>query len=97
MKVQKDNNVTTEKRRVVIINRSYLSPHKTCDCCPEPSGMITPDETAALCNVSTRTVYRWIETGTVHFSETADGMLLICLSSLAAISMNEPQGEEERR
>lgn len=93
MKVQKDHDVATEKRRVVIINRSYLSPQKTCDRCPEPSGMITPDETAALCNVSTRTVYRWLETGAIHFSETAEGMLLICLNSLATTAVNESPAE----
>ncbi len=97
MKVQKDNDVTTEKRRIVIINRSYLSPQKTCDRCPEPSGMITPDETAALWNVSTRTVYRWLETGAVHFTETAEGMLLLCLSSLAAAATNESPAEPKSR
>jgi hypothetical protein len=93
MKAKKANEVATEKRRVVIINRSYVSPPKTCDRCTAPSGMITPDETAALCNVSTRTVYRWLETSAVHFSETAEGLVLICLSSLGEIGMNEGQGE----
>lgn len=55
--------------------------------------MITPDEAAALCEVSTRTIYRWLESGTIHFSETASEGLLICLSSLAAtnISLNVRQ------
>lgn len=85
----------TEERRVVIINRPYISLQKRCDRCAEPSGMITPDEAGALCNVSTRTVYRWLETGGIHFSETAEGLLLICLSSLAAIAVNEAQAEPE--
>jgi excisionase family DNA binding protein len=57
--------------------------------------MITPDEAAALCEVSTRTVYRWLETGAIHFSETVGEGLLICLSSLAAtnISPNVRQSE----
>ena len=77
-----------EKRRVVIINRPFVSPQQRCDRCTEPSGMITPDEAAALCEVSTRTVYRWLETGTIHFSETAEKGLLICLSSLAATNIS---------
>lgn len=75
-----------DKRRVVIINRPFVSPQQTCERCAKPSGMITPDEAAALCDVSTRTIYCWLETGAIHFSETAGGLLLICLSSLAAIS-----------
>jgi len=55
--------------------------------------MITPEEAAALCEVSTRTIYRWLESGAIHFSETASEGLLICLSSLAAtnISLSEHQ------
>jgi excisionase family DNA binding protein len=84
-----------QKRQVVIINRPFVSPQQRCDRCTEPSGMITPDEAAALCEVSTRTVYRWLETGAIHFSETVGEGLLICLSSLAAtnISPNVRQSE----
>ena len=77
-----------QKRQVVIINRPFVSPQQRCDRCTEPSGMITPDEAAALCEVSTRTVYRWLETGAIHFSETVGEGLLICLSSLAATNIS---------
>ena len=77
-----------QKREVVIVNRPFVSPQKSCDRCTEPSGMITPDEAAALCEVSTRTIYRWLESGAIHFSETASEGLLICLSSLAATNLS---------
>ena len=91
--------VAMKKRRVVIINRPFVSPQKSCDRCTEPSGMITPDEAAALCEVSTRTIYQWLESGTIHFSETATEGLLICLSSLAAtnISLSVRQSESNSR
>ena len=91
--------VAMKKRRVVIINRSFVSPQKRCDRCTEPSGMITPDEAAALFEVSTRTIYRWLESGVIHFSETATEGLLICLSSLAAtnISLSVRQSESNSR
>lgn len=78
-----------ERPQLVIINRPFVSPKKSCDRCSQPSGMITPDEAAALCEVSTRTVYHWLESGQIHFSETVGEGLLICLSSLAATTMNE--------
>ena len=82
-----------QKREVVIINRPFASPQKSCDRCAEPGGMITPDEAAALCEVSTRTIYHWLESGAIHFSETAAEGLLICLNSLAAtnISLSDHQ------
>ena len=85
--------VAVKRRQVVIINRPFVSPQKSCHRCNKPSGMITPDEAAALCEVSTRTIYQWLELGAIHFSETASEGLLICLSSLAAtnISLNVDQ------
>ena len=80
--------LAVKRRQVVIINRPFVSPQKRCDRCTEPSGLITPDEAAALCDVSTRTIYRWLETGAIHFSETASEGLLICLSSLAATNIS---------
>ena len=85
----KDIEAAVQQRQLVIINRPFISPQKQCDKCTEPSGMITPDEAAALCQVSTRTIYRWLETGSIHFSESDDGALLICLLSLAATSTVE--------
>ena len=75
-----------EKREVVIISRPFVSPQKRCERCAEPSGMITPDEAAAVCDVSTRTIYRWLESGEIHFREELDGSVHICLISLAGFS-----------
>jgi excisionase family DNA binding protein len=44
--------------------------------------MVTPDEAAQLCRVSTRTIYRRIETGRLHFTETDRGFSLVCIQSL---------------
>jgi excisionase family DNA binding protein len=43
--------------------------------------MITPEEAAALIDVSSRSVYQWIEAGSVHFYEDRAG-LLVCAESL---------------
>jgi excisionase family DNA binding protein len=44
--------------------------------------MVTPDQAAQLCRVTTRTIYRRIEAGRLHFTETEKGFSLICLQSL---------------
>ena len=44
--------------------------------------MVTPDQAAQICQVSSRTIYRRIESGRLHFSETERGFALICLQSL---------------
>jgi predicted site-specific integrase-resolvase len=42
-----------------------------------------PHEAATLARVDTRTIYRWIETAQIHFTETAEGQMLVCLGSLS--------------
>ena len=44
--------------------------------------MLTPDEAATIAGLSSRLIYRWIEDGRIHFSETGGGHLLICQSPL---------------
>jgi hypothetical protein len=44
--------------------------------------MISPDEATAVSGRSTREIYRWVEAGRVHYFETPDGFLSICLRSL---------------
>jgi excisionase family DNA binding protein len=87
--VNKDHPSRDRKRGVVIINRPFVSPLKSCDKCKAPNGMVTPDEAASLYEVSTRTIYQWLELGTLHFTETVGEGLLICLSSLASAATNE--------
>ena len=88
---QKSTAEGAQQRQVVIINRPFIAPQTRCVRCAKPSGMITPDEAAVLFNVSTRTVYRWLEADSIHFSEMSGGMLLICLSSLASATAEGAQ------
>ena len=52
-----------------------------CGACPNASEMLTPQEAAEQTGVSQRTVFRWIDEGSVHFAETAEGFL-VCLAPL---------------
>jgi len=44
--------------------------------------MISSEEAAAIAGVSSRTIYRWVEAGRIHFIETAAGGLRICSNSI---------------
>ncbi len=45
--------------------------------------MVSAEAAAGIVRHTLRTMYRWVETGKVHFKETPEGMLLICVNSLA--------------
>jgi hypothetical protein len=53
-----------------------------CGGCDSEVEMATMGEAAVLAGVSELTVYRRLEAGVLHFSENADGRLLVCLDSL---------------
>ena len=53
-----------------------------CATCGEGFRLVTAFTAAAVANVNCQTIYRWAETGEIHFSVTDEGSLLICLDSL---------------
>ena len=56
-----------------------------CSECAATARMLRPVVAALVCGTSARAIYRRVEEGKLHFMETEDGLLLICLASLQAI------------
>ena len=53
-----------------------------CVQCGAPVEMVPPDVAALVAEVSARAVFAWVEAGRIHFTETPEGALLVCLNSL---------------
>lgn len=66
----------------LLVARGGRSTILRCEECATEVRMLTVDEAAILAGESARTIYAWTEAGRVHFLETAEGRLLICLNSL---------------
>lgn len=81
MKRRKRVEITVETS-LLIVRRSTSRTPVWCTACSSPVRSVTPGEAAALAGVSERTVYRWVEAGRLHFMETAEQALVICLDSL---------------
>lgn len=45
--------------------------------------MVTPNEAALITGKDARAIFREVESGQIHFIESANGALLICKQSLA--------------
>ena len=79
---RKRTEITIETERLLFIS----SPRKVvgwCAACDAESEMVPVDEAAILRRVDSRTIFRLVEAEQVHSSETANGLLLICLNSLS--------------
>ena len=74
--------LTIETHQLLVIKRTKGSTQSWCGECAGDVPLIRPEEAAVLAGVSPRTIYRRVEAGLVHFAESSEGWLLICLDSL---------------
>jgi hypothetical protein len=76
---------------VLIVRKLGKSIQGWCpECCREVP-MVSPEEAALARRLSPRLVYRLVEAHDVHFVETSDGALFICLASLMAVAEAQVQ------
>ena len=81
MKRRRRLEITVETSRLIVRRSTSLTP-VWCVECSSTVRAVAAEEAAALADVSTRTLYRWVETGRLHLIETAEQSPLICLNSL---------------
>jgi hypothetical protein len=82
VKDKRRTEITIETERALVIRRRQGSVLDWCPNCAQQVPMVKVDEAATLCQVTSRAIYRWVEAERVHFAETDEGWLLICLNSL---------------
>ena len=78
----KTTEITVEKSEVFVVRKCSNVVVAWCEQCNEEVRMITPEQAASMNRVSTRVIYALLETGRIHFTETATGLLLVCLNSV---------------
>ena len=82
MRTRKRTEITIETDRIFVLSRRKVFVVAWCHECGQRTTMITVDEAAAIAGVSSRTIYRWVESERLHFAETSEGCLLICRESI---------------
>jgi hypothetical protein len=81
MKRTRRMKITVEKERLLVVSQRQGT-ESWCEECSARVRMLRPGEAAAVANVSDRTIFRQIESRRLHFNETSDGAVLVCLNSL---------------
>lgn len=80
LKSRKRTEITIETDRVVVISGRRVSTRAVCKLCDAPMAEI--ELAARVARVGSRAIYRWIEAERIHFIESAEGALLVCLNSI---------------
>ena len=86
--MKKRTEITLETDRVLVIRLVEKPVRAWCPGCSDEVVMTTPEKAAALAFTSLPTIYRWIDAGHVHCTET-ERALHVCLNSLFAASSTE--------
>lgn len=82
MKRRRRTEITVETEQVLIVTLNRPSQSEWCPRCAAEVSMVTPEEAALLTGQSLRSICRQVEAERLHFTETADGLLRLCLNSL---------------
>ena len=80
--MKKRTEITIEIDRLLVVS-SPSQKVNWCAACGRHVHVVTTDEAAILARVTARTIFRWVESGRLHYTETPEGSLLICPHSLS--------------
>lgn len=84
--------ITFEIEETIVVRQGEKLSREFCPLCKIVVDMLTPQLAAAVSKKPVREIFRLIETGKLHFSETGGG--LICLNCLTATSAEHGESEE---
>jgi hypothetical protein len=80
---KKRTEITIEIDEIMIVSRGRnASAQIWCPGCSAIATLVSPERAAGIAGVTVRTINRWVEAESVHFVETEDGLLLLCVNSL---------------
>jgi hypothetical protein len=83
MKFTRQVEILVETRETAVVRSTAVTEvNRWCAACALEVPMITAERAIELASVTPRTIYKWIESGRIHFDEAPDGAVLICRKSL---------------
>ena len=74
--------IRVETRSLSVIRAAGSAVNSWCEECAAVAPLAIPEHAAQLCRTTPRAIYQRIESGELHFTETSQGELLVCLHSL---------------
>jgi hypothetical protein len=89
-KMERHTRITINTSELTLIKKLHGLAEADCLRCGARVEMATPEQAVTLTGIHSRTIYGWVESGQVHFLETIEGHLLICLVSLLSIQQDKP-------
>jgi hypothetical protein len=86
LKQIRQTRITISKSEVIVLRKAQGVAQADCADCGKQVDMVTPEQAVTLIGLSSLSIYRLVESRQLHFRETLEGHLLICLESLISNS-----------
>ena len=96
MKITVRREINIERERSITIRLIKPQSLSFCAGCQADAPFISVDEAAVARRTTSRHIFHLIEANHLHFAETADGLLLVCLASLNSFS-NQTQAIKQEK
>lgn len=77
----------------IVVRRSGKTSDRWCDSCGRYVRMVTAEQAALVSGRSLRDLIRVIDNGDLHYHETPEGLLSICLDSLTGHDVSQEESE----
>ncbi len=88
----KRTEITIEQHEITVVHSGAhkllpAAPARAwCALCEQEVVVLSAETAAQVAGVSRREIYRRLERGDLHFKETAEGVVQVCLTSLRALN-----------
>jgi hypothetical protein len=91
--MKQQTEISLEIDRLMVVSRQELAgntshetnlrPYIWCVQCGDYVRPLSTDEAALQAHVTSLTIFHWVESESLHYVESLDGLLLICTNSLS--------------
>ena len=77
--------ITIDAHEIRVVRSWRHGAPARCAECPDRPEMLTPEAAAHLAGLTARAIYRLVESGQIHSTETEVGGLFVCLAPLRSL------------
>ena len=95
--MRKEIEVTVEKHEILILRRHRGPIWAWCSGCNACVDFLLTEDACSAAGVTARELYRWVEEGRLHFNETDQGIVLVCVDSLVRWADKNAQVDGARK
>jgi hypothetical protein len=68
--------------RLIVRTTSGSFPALCEKCRASDAILLSPEQASTVTSVPARLIYRWVEEGSIHYREVANGKLIVCVKTL---------------